>query len=585
MLLKHITFWITLVTLPMATAFSIPDFNFQARPTYAGSAKRLFFNGSERQIDKNNVSQLTVKWQFQTGAIVTASPVIYPIKVNKSKPVSIVFVQSWDNTLYALRLSNGTEVWRFKTEVQPGAGFPNVGSVHIDLVDGKQRLFFGAGETMYALEPSTGKQIWKFYAGTGCSEKSKLCGFGKERNQIESSPIVANGKVIFGMDVNDLEGGKGGVYALDARDGRLQWFFDVDTGQTCRAFPRDEIRAFDGYHTEQQLGLPQGFLASRPGCDFARTPTGCGNVWSSPAVDFKRRFIFLASSNCDVDEDPETLKPSPPSSPFNEAIFALDFDGTPVWRWRPRETCEGGGFECFNADLAFGAVPNLFRIQVNGRLRDVVGVGNKDGTYYVIDRDGINHSSGVRWDDLDARQLPYWRRNVVSGGVAGGILATAAVDERSRRIYFSTAPGGINDTFNPQTPTIHALNMDTGNVSWQNFTEKPDDASFSPVSAIPGVAFTGSILQGVLRAYDTDTGLLLARIPIAEPVSIPGFPQQIPTPIVSGAVIYNGIVIVGAGTGQRSENPADLFNISSFLPQKITALCVPGTPACHKSNE
>ena len=37
---------------------------------------------------------------------------------------------------------------------------------------------------------------------------------------------------------------------------------------------------------------------------------------------------------------------------YDEAIVALDFNGNPAWRWRPREVD--------NADLAFGAVPNLF---------------------------------------------------------------------------------------------------------------------------------------------------------------------------------------------------------------------------------
>ena len=584
MLSKQISSRVALVTLPIIIGLGGCVMGPRSWPTYAGGPRRLFFNPSERQINPDNVSELTVKWQVQTGAIVTAPAVVFPIELDENgEKTPLAFIQSWDNHLYALRVSDGSEVWRFKAEVQPGAGFPNVASAHIANVDRELRLFFPAGETLYAIDPRTGDEIWRFHAGTGCADPPGLCGFAGERNEIESSPIVAKGRVIFGMDVNDREGGKGGVYAISARDGRLLWFFDLDTAQTCQPSADDEIRAFDGYHTEAELGLPEGFFASRPGCDFDRTPTGCSNVWSSPAVDFRRKRIFLASSNCDVDEDPETLLPSPPSPPFNEAVFALDFDGVPVWRWRPRETCEGGGFDCFNADLAFGAVPNLFRIKTNGGTRDVVGVGNKDGTYYVIDRDGVNRESGVRWDDEDATQLPYWRQNVVPGGVIGGVIATAAVDRRDRRIYFSTAPGF--DPSTPQTPTMHAVDMDTGELLWQNTGEEPADASFSPVSAIPGVVVTGSVFSGVLRAYDTDTGELLTRVPIAEPVSLPGFPQPIPIPIAAGAVFYDGTVILGAGAGQRSENPQDPANISSRLPQKITALCVPGTPACSSDDE
>ena len=32
------------------------------------------------------------------------------------------------------------------------------------------------------------------------------------------------------MDVNDVATGKGGVYALDETDGRMLWFFDLESG-------------------------------------------------------------------------------------------------------------------------------------------------------------------------------------------------------------------------------------------------------------------------------------------------------------------------------------------------------------------
>src|SRR6185436_2567909 len=128
------------------------------------------------------------------------------------------------------------------------------------------------------------------------------------------------------------------------------------------------------------------------------------------------------------------------------------FDGTPAWRWRPREVD--------NLDLAFGSVPNLFTITTSAGPRDVVGGGSKDGTYYVIDREGVNAASGVRWDDADPSALPYWRTQVVPGGEIGGVIATAAVDEAAGRVYFSTAPG--LDTFMPQRPTVHALDLQTG---------------------------------------------------------------------------------------------------------------------------
>ena len=49
--------------------------------------------------------------------------------------------------------------------------------------------------------------------------------------------------------------------------------------------------------------------------------------------------------------------------PYDEALVALDFDGNPAWRWRPREVD--------NDDLAFGATPNLFAIRDGKKTIDV----------------------------------------------------------------------------------------------------------------------------------------------------------------------------------------------------------------------
>jgi outer membrane protein assembly factor BamB len=187
--------------------------------------------------------------------------------------------------------------------------------------------------------------------------------------------------------------------------------------------------------------------------------------------------------------------------------------------------------------------------------------------YYVLDREGVNVLTGVRWDDRDPSALPYWSTQVVPGGDIGGIIATAAVDKPAGRIYFSTAPGF--DPFNSQRPTVHALDKDTGTVLWQNTQEENADASFAPTSAIPGVVFIGSLLDGILRTYDAATGEKLASMRV-------GFS------LASAPVIVDGIVLIGAGIGERTGDPADLSEITSRIPQNVTALCVPGTPHCQE---
>jgi outer membrane protein assembly factor BamB len=437
-------------------------------------------------------------------------------------------------------------------------------------------VLIGAGEILYALDAVDGSEVWRFRAGTGRvpvnpdpnpAIRNPQCLAEGERNQIESSVYVANGLAFFGMDVNDEAVGKGGVYAVDVRTGHLVWFFDLESGKNCVAQAGDDVTAFDPYHSEVELGLPAGFR-SRPGCDFPFSPNGCGNVWSSAAVDLGRQALFIASSNCDTDGDPTTNEPPPPMPPYDEAIFSLDIDtGAPRWVWRPREID--------NDDLAFGGVPNLFSIDVGGAAVDVVGVGGKDGTYYVIDRDGVNQANGVAWDDLDPSQLPYWWTQVVPGGALGGIIATAAVDIERRRVFFSTAPGDTQDEVEtPQLPTMHALDMDTGAIVWDNGTVNGPDASFSPTSALPGLAFTGSILSSRLRAFETqgDAGTLLLDKRLYET------PLGFGDALASGGVVINGTLLIGEGVGFRGRD--SLSEAVSKIASPLIALCVPGEPGC-----
>jgi outer membrane protein assembly factor BamB len=540
-------------------------------PSLAGGPDRSFFNPNETWLTADRVGDLVEKWSFPTQAVVTASPSVTTVTLPNGAAQRIVLASSWDGFIYAINFDTGDEVWRYAWVDQPGSSFPAAGSVTVADVAGQRLALVGAGQTMHALDAATGEEVWTFAAGTGCRDSAGnppgLCSFEGERNQIESTPLVTNGTVYFGMDINDVATGKGGFYALDAETGYLVWYFDVETGATCRTLPGDNITNFDGYHSEAELGLPAGFFASRPGCDHDRQVTGCGNVWSSPAHDPHRHLLYFGTSNCDTDNDPNTPEPGPTMPAYDEALVALGTDGSPAWRWRPREVDPD--------DLAFGAVPNLFSIDVNGTPTDVVGIGGKDGTYYVIDRDGVNERTGLAWTDAGANQnLPYWQTNVVAGGAIGGIIATASVDEASRRVTFSTAPGF--DVFEPQRPTVHQLNLDTGAVVWQNTeTTFPNgDASYGPTSGVPGVVMVGSVITPHLRMYDATDGTLLYDEVIGTPTTLSG--------IASGPAVVDGTLVVGGGIGTRTSSGSSPGDFSANAPSAVVALCVPGSPGCHE---
>jgi len=128
-------------------------------------------------------------------------------------------------------------------------------------------------------------------------------------------------------------------------------------------------------------------------------------------------------------------------------------------------------------DFDFGASPNL----IEGADNRYVGIGGKDGTYYLLDR-------------LTGRAR--WATRVVFGGGAGGFFGGAAFD--GEHIFSATAFGdgnvntlmglcgpGYRDPTNPnvvdtfvQDPSMHAIDALTGSVLWEanNNQSRPDNA-------------------------------------------------------------------------------------------------------------
>lgn len=505
-------------------------------PTLSANIQRTGANLAETRLTKETASKLAVKWKFETEAPVAASPVVATVDVPGEGAVRLVVVGSYDGNVYAVRASDGEEAWRFAIKPHPGVSYGLIASTAtIAQVDGEQRVYIGGGETMYGLDAGTGEKLWEFDAGTGCT----TCDDDTERNEILSSPAVVPEQdlVLFGMDVDDRTPGKGGFYALSARDGRLRWYFDVTTGATCRPNEDEKITRFDGYHTAEELGLPADFFSTREGCDFDRSENACGSVWSPVSADLERELLYFTSANCDTDDDPSTPKPPPPMPLYDDAIVALRLDGTPAWTWRPRDVD--------TEDFDFGAGPNIFTATIEGEDREVVGVGGKDGTYYLLDRDGENEITG--------RIEPYWQQHVVEGSDIGGITGTAAVV--GDRIYFATAIS--------EGPPAWALAADDGTVVWSQPEASP---YYGATSAVPGVVFMGGI-NTKLHAYDGDTGEVL-------------FSLGLESLVFSSAAIVDGEVFIGSGFGALGAGPEQAQE-AARVPGAVWALCIAGEEGCE----
>ena len=159
-----------------------------------------------------------VKWTFKTGGPIVSSPAVAD---------GVVYIGSFDGSLYAVDQQTGKQKWKFDTPRQV-ASTPAV-------ADGVVYLR-GFDAVLYALDAATGAVKWRFTTEFERRfQANRLHGYPPGFQTIPdsfdlflSSPAVVNGRVYFGS-------GDGGVYAVDTQTGQLIWKFS--TGDVVHASP------------------------------------------------------------------------------------------------------------------------------------------------------------------------------------------------------------------------------------------------------------------------------------------------------------------------------------------------------------
>jgi outer membrane protein assembly factor BamB len=493
------------------------ELGFDDWPMYGKNLQHTFSNPVSR-ITPNNVSQLQPAWVFPTGDAVTASPAVVD---------GVVYTGSWDGYFYAHDARSGQLRWKFHLDCQmtvvpipevcggppPGPDprrFATPGGiVTASPVVSNGMLYFAGGKTVYALKASTGTLLWKTVV-CGRPEEEECASDDNDPVQVLSSPAVFDGKLFFGADTGGVAFDipyRGGFVALDAKTGRLIWRFEVD-------------RRLDG------SGRVDG-VENR----------GCGNVWSSPAIDPRLRLVFFGTADCEEQ----------PLPPYHGSVLALDTDtGRLRWVFRPRESDPN------RCDFDFGASPNL----IDMADKKYVGTGGKDGTYYLLDR---------------LTGAPRWATRVVFGGGVGGFFGAAAIG--GHRIFSATGfgDGNVNtqtglcdpnyrDPSNPnvvdtfvQQPSMHALDALTGAILW----EENNNQSFGPTSLADRVVFSGFIGLSVsdlpaIKAYDARNRAQGSRLLFVYPTQVNGQPGMVNSAVVPvGHMVFfgSGNFFDGSGSG------------------------------------
>jgi polyvinyl alcohol dehydrogenase (cytochrome) len=241
--------------------------------------------------------------------------------------------------------------------------------------------------------------------------------------------------------------------------------------------------------------------------DPATGGAGVG-IWSTPAIDAKRGVAYVGSGN--TYEHPQ--------APLSDSVVAINVtDGSVRWsrQFTSPDVWSTGYSQGVDADV--GAGPNLW---TTSEGRDLVGAGDKQGTYYALDRD----SGEIVWD---AKLTP--------GSALGGVIGTAAVND-NKVVVASNVGNGANG---PTGVTrVFALNRDTGVVMW---TTELTGSTFASVTLTDDVALVGTT-GAEYYALRTGDGSIAWSAAV---------PDQVGSgPSVVGDTIYwgYGYVLFGSGT-------------------------------------
>ena len=155
------------------------------------------------------------KWTFKAEDEIRSRPIVYR---------NAVYLGSYDTSIYAIALEDGSFLWKFATEG---------GLASAPVIDEAQRsILFGSEDgTYYALDYRMGRVNWKF----------------KTKGKIRSTGQLAHGHVFFGSD-------DGHVYALLSGDGRHMWSFDTESPVRTTPFVTNN-RIIVGNQRGEVIGL------------------------------------------------------------------------------------------------------------------------------------------------------------------------------------------------------------------------------------------------------------------------------------------------------------------------------------------
>lgn len=430
--------------------------------------------------------------RYQPNSTINASnigSIVQDWKINTgtvtSTPIVVegnVYFDDWNGGVYDANIITGSTKY---PNWQVNLGGNSISSTP-EVYNGMVYVTLGPDDpqqpTVYALSQKDGHVVWETMLPTST-------------NELYASPIIFNGVLYVGVagDLHDEEvngNSIGAIFALNSANGNLVWSVNTMIGNE-----------------------------------------GGAGVWGSVAVDPNLDSIYFGTSNPYV---PGT------NSLYGYSIMSLNATNGKI-NWynqiykNPNENRISGDFD-------FGSSANLFSVVINGITYNAVGIGNKNGLYYVLNR--------VNGQMLENISVAYPLPPDGIRGVGGFVYPSGS--PVNPEVFIASSFGNVSE---PNAQGIaEAFYPSNGAIAWKFYT--PGELTGS-VSIIPGAVLFGDN-ESNLYALNISNGKVL-------------FYKNFSSSILAGITPAEGYILVPlAGVGLGVPQGVVAFSLPTGAPPTTT---------------
>lgn len=324
-------------------------------PVYLGDESSSHYTALD-QINRNNVGQLKLAWEYHTGDASTGQHSeieCSPIELN-----GVLYATSPRLKLFALNAATGKQKWVFdpfadgSTKVRINV---NRGVTYWCGPGGSDaRIFYVAGSRLYAVDARTGRPAGDFGERGSIDLHDGLDRNVKDLYVTSTSPgIIYKDLLIIGTRVSERgDAAPGYIRAYDVRTGERKWIFHT--------IPQPGEK---GYGSWQDKG--------------AWKYAGGANSWAGMSLDEKRGVVYVPTGSATPDFYGGLRKGK---DLFSDCILALDAGtGKLIWYYQTVH------HDLWDRDPP--APPNLVTVRHGGKKVDAIAQITKTGFVFVLNRD------------------------------------------------------------------------------------------------------------------------------------------------------------------------------------------------------